>query len=73
MNMNPRLINKRLVKFLMDAKGIDVISITKKQVVVQVSPTFTPAKAEELGRRVGQPDSRTRTVDGLNYIVFSRY
>ena len=46
--MNPRLTNKKLVKALMDEKGIDMISIAQSTIVVQVSKNFTPAKAEEL-------------------------
>ena len=46
--MNPRLTNKKLVKALMDTKGLDMISITSATIVVQVSDKFTPKMAEEL-------------------------
>lgn len=71
--MNPRLTNKRLVKALMDARGIDLISITSKTVLVQVSSKFTPAQAEALCAKVGHSDFKAATQNGLNYIAFPRY
>ena len=58
-----RLTNKRLVKFLMDYRGI-----------VQVSKKFTPAQAEELCRKVGHTnDFKAATGAGNNYIIFPRF
>ena len=72
--MNQRLTNKRLVKALMDEKGIDMISIAKATVVVQVSKNFTPAKAEDLCKRFGHTnDVKAVTKEGLNYMIFPRY
>lgn len=72
--MNPRLTNKRLVKVLMDEKGIDMISISSNTIVVQVSESFTPAKAEDLCRRVGHAQGvKAVTREGLNYMIFQRY
>lgn len=71
--MNQRLTNKRLVRALMDAKGIDGITITSKAVLVQVSPKFTPAQAQELCDKVGHKDFKAATQGGHNYIVFPRY
>lgn len=69
-----RLTNKRLVKFLMDYRGIEMISITDRNIVVQVSKKFTPAQAEELCRKVGQAnDSKAATGSGNNYIIFPRF
>lgn len=72
--MNQRLTNKKLVKVLMDTKGLDMISITSVTIVVQVSKKFTPAMAEELCRRVGhQTDVKAATRDGLNFMIFPRF
>lgn len=72
--MNPRLTNKKLVKALMDEKGIDMISIAQSTIVVQVSKNFTPAKAEDLCRRLGHTnDVKAATKEGLNYMIFPRY
>lgn len=71
--MNQRLTNKRLVKALMDTKGIDAITVTPKAVLVQVDKNFTPSKGKELCAKVGRDDFKTVSRDGLNYIVFPRY
>ena len=72
--MNPRLTNKKLVKALMDEKGIDMISIAQSTIVVQVSKNFTPAKAKELCKRLGHTnDVKAATKEGLNYMIFPRY
>lgn len=72
--MNPRLTNKKLVKALMDVKGLDMITITSTNVLVQVSNKFTPAKADELCKSVGHDmDAKAATKDGLNFIIFPRF
>ena len=72
--MNPRLTNKKLVKALMDVKGLDMITVTSANVLVQVSNKFTPAKADELCKSVGHDkDAKAATKDGLNFIIFPRY
>lgn len=72
--MENRLTNKRLVKKLMDAKGIEMISITKTAVAVQVSKKFTPANADELCEKVGQPNAVRRTTkEGHNFLLFARF
>lgn len=72
--MIPRLTNKRLVKALMDAKGIDMITIAKATIVVQVSPNFTPAKAEALSASLGHADDvKAATREGINYMIFPRF
>ncbi|WP_278715572.1 hypothetical protein [Bacteroides caecimuris] len=69
-----RLTNKRLVKFLMDYRGIEMISVTDKNIVVQVSKKFTPVQAEELCRKVGHTnDFKAATGAGNNYIIFPRF
>ena len=55
-------------------KGIDMISIAQSTIVVQVSKNFTPAKAEELCKRLGHTnDVKAATKEGLNYMIFPRY
>lgn len=72
--MNPRLTNKKLVKALMDTKGLDMISITSATIVVQVSDKFTPKMAEELSNRLGHTnDVKAATRNGVNYMIFPRY
>ena len=72
--MNPRLTHKKLVKALMDVKGLDMITITSTNVLVQVSNKFTPAKADELCKSVGHDmDAKAATKDGLNFIIFPRF
>ena len=39
--------NKALVKFLMDRKGIEAITITKDKVLLTVEPKFTPQDGEK--------------------------
>ena len=71
--MEKRFTNKRLVKKLMDTKGIDMISITSTLVIVQVAKSFTPEKAKELCRELGQENFKAATKNGDNYIVFKRF
>ena len=72
--MQERMTNKRLVKTLMDAKGIEMISVTKTAVAVQVAKNFTPQQAEELCGKVGQPNAIRRTTkEGHNFLLFARF
>ncbi len=71
--MQKKMTNKRLVKHLMDTKGLNSILVLKDSVCVEVEPTFTPAQAEELCREVGHTDFKAATKDGHNYIVFKRW
>ncbi len=69
-----RLTNQALVKHLMKAKGIEMITITDKQVLVQVKPKFTPADADRLCHEVGQDAARrVTTKEGRNFILFARH
>ena len=71
--MNPRLTNKRLVKRLMDTRGIEMISITPTNVVVQVKSSFTPAMGRDLIADIGhESDAKMTTRDGSNYIILLR-
>lgn len=71
--MNKRLTNKRLVRFLMDYKGLELITVSKTYVLVEVSKRFTPSDGEELCRLVGHPDARPATSEGRNFISFKRF
>lgn len=68
-----RLTNHALVKHLMKAKGIEMLTVTEKNVLVQVKPKFTPADADRLCYAVGQDAARRATRDGHNYIIFARF
>lgn len=68
------MTNKRLVKALMDTKGIDMITISSDTVVAQVSKKFTPAMAHELCQKVGHAaDAKAVTSEQNNYIIFPRF
>lgn len=71
--MNPRMTNKRLVKRLMDARGIEMISITPDNVVVQVKSSFTPAMCRDLIADIGhESDAKMTSREGSNYIILPR-
>lgn len=73
--IDSRLTNKRLVKRLMDTKGITMISITDSLVLVQCAKDFTPLKARELIHDLGHDfDARTRRgPKEEKLIVFPRF
>ena len=68
-----RLKNLRLVRALMKAKGLKMISITATSVLVQVNERFTPEQADALCSSVGQDGARRVTDKGNNYIIFARF
>ena len=71
--VNPKLTNKRLVKCLMDTKGIDIITVTKDKVRVEVGGTFTPEAGLSLVRKVGHSRYQPVTRNGKNFIILERY
>lgn len=71
--VNPKLTNKRLVKCLMDTKGIDIITVTKDKVLVEVGDTFTPKDGLSLVRKVGHSQYQPVTRNGKNFIILERY
>lgn len=71
--MQKRLTNKRLVKFLMDVKGLDSITVLANAVCVQAKPDFGPAQAMQLCAEVGHEDFKAATRGGHNYIIFKRW
>ncbi len=69
-----RLTNYALVKALMKAKGVEMITVTDKNVLLQVKPKFTPEDAYLLCHAVGQDAARRVTSkEGKNFIVFARF
>lgn len=69
-----RLTNNALVKALMKAKGVEMITITDKNVLLQVKPKFTPEDADRLCHLVGQDAARrVTTKEGKNFLIFARY
>ncbi|MGL4852750.1 MAG: hypothetical protein ACRC3Z_08930 [Phocaeicola sp.] len=72
--MNRQLKNKQLVKYLMDVRRIEMISISVKNIIVQVSDKFTPEMGNKLIQEVGHDKTaRIAAKDGNNYIVFPRF
>ena len=68
-----KLTNKRLVRRLMDTKGIEEIFINKENVLVKVSATFTPDRARLLVHELGHEKARAASKDGENYLIFERW
>ena len=72
--MTKKLTNKKLVKYLMDVRRIDMISINASNIIVQVSDKFTPVMGKQLIEEVGHADTaRLMSKSGVNYIVFTRF
>lgn len=68
-----RLTNKRLISYLVDHKHIDMVSVSKTQIICTVSAKFRPDEVPRLLANTGQPMPRMTSSEGVNYIVFSRY
>jgi len=75
--MEKRLTNKRLVKYLMDAKNIDSITITSKYVAVTIGRNFSQLEVPRMIADIGQTPKTSSEVDPksgviYHYLVFSR-
>ena len=69
-----RLTNKQLVRKLMSARGIEMITITTTAVLVQINKALTPRQADELCASVGQPNAAHREDSkGHQFLIFSRF
>jgi len=64
-----KLTNKRLISYLVDHKHIDMVSVSKTQIVCTVSARFRPEEVPQLLADTG----RMTSSEGVNYIVFPRY
>ncbi|MBQ9363992.1 MAG: hypothetical protein IJT97_11355 [Bacteroidaceae bacterium] len=71
--MITRKTNKALVKFLMDRKGIEAITITKDKVLLTVAAKFTPQDGERLVREIGHNRFKPLSRDGKNYLILERF
>ena len=72
--MAKRLTNKRLVKYLMDVRRIEMIRVRAKNIIVQVTEKFTAQMGKNLMEEVGHGETaRIATKDGNNYNVVPRY
>lgn len=71
--MVPRLTNKRLVKFLMDKKNIELISISADKIIVTVNSKFKPIDGENLVREIGHSKFTPISDNGRNLLVLDRY
>lgn len=68
-----RLTNKRLVRRLMDTKGVEEIFVAKDKVQVKVCKGFTPERARQLVHELGHESARSASKDGENYLIFARW
>ena len=68
-----KLTNKRLISYLVDHKHIDMVSVSKTQIVCTVSTKFKPDGGSQLLADTGQDMPRMTSSEGMNYIVFPRY
>lgn len=68
-----KLTNKHLISYLVDHKHIDMVSVSKTQIVCTVSAKFKPDEVKKLLDDTGQPMPRMTSSEGVNYIVFPRY
>jgi hypothetical protein len=70
--------DKRLVKYLMEKKGVETVIIEKKKnrIVAIVDKKFKPAEAENMSKEVGrtefqpfhtEPDGKKPAVNGIIY------
>lgn len=56
-----------------DHKHIDMVSVSKTQIVCTVSARFRPEEVPQLLADTGQDMPRMTSSEGVNYIVFPRY
>ena len=68
-----RLLDIKLVKYLMKVRKIRMITITNDIVLCEVSNKMTPLEGETLCNEVGHPDARPKTSEGRNFIAFRRH
>lgn len=71
--MPNKLIDKRLVRKLMDVKKIDAITITKDKIAITVNPKFTPEDGNRLIQSIGHTSFLPVTRNGKNYLILDRY
>ncbi|MBQ9641858.1 MAG: hypothetical protein IJV06_09935 [Bacteroidaceae bacterium] len=71
--MIPRKTNKALVKYLMDRKGIEAITITEDKVLLTVTEKFTPQDGERLVRDIGHSRFKPVSRNGKNYLILERF
>lgn len=64
-----KLTNKRLISYLVDHKHIDMVSVSKTQIVCTVSAKFKPDEVSQLLADTGQDMPRMTSSEGMNYIV----
>lgn len=58
---------------MVDHKHIDMVSVSKTQIVCTVSARFRPEEVTQLLADTGQNMPRMTSSEGVNYIVFPRY
>lgn len=56
----------------MEHRHIEMVTVSKKQIIATVDKSFKPSEVPELIKAVGQKP-RLATQDNVNYIIFPRY
>lgn len=64
--------DKKLVKYLLDKKGVDNILIDKTKIVILVDKKFTPQDGLRLCQDVGRTEYKPFRKKDVNGIVFDR-
>lgn len=70
--MKNKLVNKKLVGFLMEHRKIEMITVNQSHVVAQCKKNFMPADLNPMIDQVGQ-SPKLSTQEGTNYIIFNRF
>lgn len=70
--MAKKLVNKKLIGFLMEHRKIEIITVDKSHVVAQCKKNFMPGDLKPMLDEIGQEPKLT-TSGGINYIIFNRY
>ena len=61
------------MKYLMDRKGIEAITITEDKVLLTVTEKFTPQDGERLVRDIGHSRFKPVSRNGKNYLILERF
>ena len=68
-----RKTNKRLVKFLMDIRGIETMTITDQSIAMTFKKEFTPEDGERLIKKIGHTQFKAVRLKDKNMMVISRW
>ncbi|WP_276864307.1 hypothetical protein [Mediterranea massiliensis] len=71
--MKKKLTNKRLIGYLVDHKHIDLVTVSKTNIICTVGHKFRPDEVKQLLEDTGQPMPRMTSDKESNYIIFPRW